>query len=103
MPSGLGTGEPSRMRAIFRCLAYMAKRSIMATYMAGPHRRLGPPDRLGRPQESNAGATMNLRFDGKIVAVSGAGHGLGRAIAQTFSNLGARVFGCAPRLEKVCA
>src|ERR1700733_13049074 len=71
-------------------------RSIMPAYMAGPHHRLGPPDGLRRPQESNAGGTMNLRFDGKIVAVSGAGHGLGRAIAQTFSNLGARVFGCAP-------
>jgi 3-oxoacyl-[acyl-carrier protein] reductase len=39
---------------------------------------------------------MNLSFGGKIVAVSGAGHGLGRAIAQSFSGLGARVFGCAP-------
>lgn len=35
---------------------------------------------------------MNLRFDGKIVAVSGAGHGFGRAIAQSFARLGARVF-----------
>jgi 3-oxoacyl-[acyl-carrier protein] reductase len=39
---------------------------------------------------------MNLDFTNKIVAVSGAGHGLGRAIAQTFTSLGARVFGCAP-------
>jgi 3-oxoacyl-[acyl-carrier protein] reductase len=35
---------------------------------------------------------MNMRFDGKIVAVSGAGHGFGRAIAQSFAGLGARVF-----------
>ena len=35
---------------------------------------------------------MNLRFDGKNVAVSGAGHGFGRAIAQSFAGLGARVF-----------
>jgi 3-oxoacyl-[acyl-carrier protein] reductase len=35
---------------------------------------------------------MNLRFDGKVVAVSGAGHGFGRAIAQSFARLGARVF-----------
>ena len=39
---------------------------------------------------------MNLRFDGQVVAVSGAGHGLGRAIAETFAGLGARVFGCNP-------
>jgi 3-oxoacyl-[acyl-carrier protein] reductase len=36
---------------------------------------------------------MNIRFDGKVVAVSGAGHGFGRAIAQSFARLGARVFG----------
>ena len=35
---------------------------------------------------------MNISFDGKIVAVSGAGHGFGRVIAQTFAGLGARVF-----------
>ena len=35
---------------------------------------------------------MNIRFDGKVVAVTGAGHGFGRAIAQSFSQLGARVF-----------
>jgi 3-oxoacyl-[acyl-carrier protein] reductase len=33
-----------------------------------------------------------MRFDGKVVAVSGAGHGFGRAIAQSFAGLGARVF-----------
>lgn len=37
---------------------------------------------------------MEIRFDGKIVAVSGAGHGFGRCIAETFAGLGARVFGC---------
>lgn len=37
---------------------------------------------------------MQIRFEGETVLVSGAGHGLGRAIAETFATLGARVFGC---------
>ena len=37
---------------------------------------------------------MQIRFDGKIVVVSGAGHGFGRCIAEMFAGLGARVFGC---------
>jgi len=36
---------------------------------------------------------MQIRFDGKTVVVSGAGHGFGRCIAETFAGLGARVFG----------
>ena len=39
---------------------------------------------------------MDMRFDGKVVAVSGAGHGLGQAIAAAFAGLGARVWGCTP-------
>jgi 3-oxoacyl-[acyl-carrier protein] reductase len=35
---------------------------------------------------------MNIRFDDKTVAVTGAGHGFGRCIARTFAHLGARVF-----------
>ena len=35
---------------------------------------------------------MNIRFDSQTVAVTGAGHGFGRCIAQTFAHLGARVF-----------
>ena len=35
---------------------------------------------------------MIIRFDGKVVAVSGAGHGFGREIARTFARLGALVF-----------
>jgi 3-oxoacyl-[acyl-carrier protein] reductase len=37
---------------------------------------------------------MRIRFDDKRVAVSGAGHGFGGCIAETFAQLGARVFGC---------
>jgi 3-oxoacyl-[acyl-carrier protein] reductase len=37
---------------------------------------------------------MQIRFDGKTVVVSGAGHGFGRCIAETFAALGAHVFGC---------
>ena len=37
---------------------------------------------------------MNIRFDGKTVIVSGAGHGIGRAIAHSFASLGATVHCC---------
>jgi 3-oxoacyl-[acyl-carrier protein] reductase len=37
---------------------------------------------------------MNIRFDGKLVAVSGGAIGFGRAIARRFHALGARVFTC---------
>src|SRR5580704_1161171 len=47
--------------------------------------------RSGRYQ---GGRRMQIRFDGKTVVVSGAGHGFGRCIAETFAGLGAGVFGC---------
>jgi 3-oxoacyl-[acyl-carrier protein] reductase len=40
---------------------------------------------------------MNIRFDGKTVAVSGADHGFGRTIARTFAALGANVYACGLR------
>ena len=49
---------------------------------------------------------MNIRFDGQTVAVTGAGHGFGRCIAQTFAHLGAHVFATdisAAELEETAA
>ncbi|MCC7427293.1 MAG: SDR family oxidoreductase [Alphaproteobacteria bacterium] len=37
---------------------------------------------------------MNIRFDGKVVAVTGGAMGFGRAICRRFAALGARVFAC---------
>lgn len=37
---------------------------------------------------------MQIRYDGTTVAVTGAGHGFGQAIARGFASLGARVFAC---------
>lgn len=37
---------------------------------------------------------MNIRFDGICVVVSGADHGFGRTIAQTFAGLGGAVYAC---------
>jgi 3-oxoacyl-[acyl-carrier protein] reductase len=37
---------------------------------------------------------MNIRFDGKVVAVTGGAIGFGRAICRRFDAVGARVFAC---------
>ena len=42
---------------------------------------------------------MNISFEGKVVAVSGAAIGFGRAIAKQFASLGAIVFACDLRAD----
>jgi 3-oxoacyl-[acyl-carrier protein] reductase len=37
---------------------------------------------------------MNIRFDGKVVVVTGGGHGFGREISRRFAGLGAKVHTC---------
>ena len=37
---------------------------------------------------------MNIGFDGQTVIITGAGHGFGRAMAQSFMARGAQVYGC---------
>ena len=49
---------------------------------------------------------MNIAFDAKRVLVTGADHGIGRAIARCFADRGARVVACglhAASLEETAA
>ncbi len=49
---------------------------------------------------------MKIDFSGKTAIVTGAGHGIGRAIARGFADLGAKVFACdldAAELEETSA
>jgi NAD(P)-dependent dehydrogenase (short-subunit alcohol dehydrogenase family) len=52
-----------------------------------------PLDPVRARSQLLAQGVMQIRFDGKTVVVSGAGHGFGRCIAETFAALGAGVFG----------
>ncbi len=42
---------------------------------------------------------MEIRFDGRCVAITGVGSGFGRAIARTFAGMGAEVHGCDISME----
>ena len=46
---------------------------------------------------------MNVRFDGRTVLVTGAGHGIGRGIAQAFAALGARTIAGDVNVEGLAA
>jgi 3-oxoacyl-[acyl-carrier protein] reductase len=44
---------------------------------------------------------MQDRFDGRVAIVTGAAHGIGRALALAFAELGARVIGCDILVEEL--
>src|SRR5258707_15615421 len=48
-----------------------------------------------------SGAGMHDRFDGRVAIVTGAAHGIGRALALAFAELGARVVGCDILVEEL--
>ena len=55
-------------------------------------RREARGHRSGAAAETNRGFSVDLDFDGRIVAITGAATGFGRATAREFARRGARVF-----------
>lgn len=68
-------------------------RARMERRVALLQRHIGSCAAAGQPSPTLPGPLL-LDFSGKLVLVTGAGHGIGRHIAVVFQRCGARVWGC---------